>query len=60
MESEEAAGTILRQDPASGSTVKSNNAEITVTVSGGPEVIQMIDVTNQEYLKALATCGTWG
>ena len=40
--------------------MKSNNAEITVTVSGGPEVIQMIDVTNQEYLKALATCGTWG
>ena len=60
VESEEAAGTILRQDPASGSTVKSNNAEITVTVSGGPEVIQMIDVTNQEYLKALATLRDMG
>ena len=60
VESEEAAGTILRQDPAAGSTVKSNNAEITVTVSGGPEVIQMIDVTNQEYLKALATLRDMG
>lgn len=60
VESEEATGTILRQDPAAGSTVKSNNAEITVTVSGGPEVIQMIDVTNQEYLKALATLRDMG
>ena len=60
VESEEVAGTILRQDPAAGSTVKSNNAEITVTVSGGPEVIQMIDVTNQEYLKALATLRDMG
>ena len=51
VESEEAAGTILRQDPAAG---------ITVTVSGGPEVIQMIDVTNQEYLKALATLRDMG
>ena len=57
VESEEAAGTILRQDPAAGSTVKSNNAEITVTVSGGPEVIH---VTNQEYLKALATLRDMG
>ena len=60
VESEEAAGTILNQNPSAGSTVKSKTAEITVTVSGGPEVIQMIDVTNQEYLKALATLRDMG
>ncbi len=47
-----AAGTILSQEPSADSLVRDPASQITVTVSGGPEIITMIDVTNQEYLRA--------
>lgn len=51
--SEEPAGTILRQSPDADSITKDPNARITVTVSAGPEIIVMPDVTTWEYVKAL-------
>ncbi len=46
------AGTILQQDPSANSLVRDPSAQINVTVSGGPEIITMIDVTSQQYLTA--------
>lgn len=46
------AGTILKQSPDAGSKVGEEVTEITVVVSGGPEVIEMVDVYNKEYREA--------
>lgn len=44
------AGTILSQIPDAESIVRDPNTQISVTVSGGPVMIEMIDIKNQEYL----------
>jgi len=46
------AGTILKQSPAAESQVDASVTEITVVVSGGPEVIYMIDLKDMEYREA--------
>ena len=46
------AGTILRQSPEAGSKVGEDVTEITVTISGGPDLIEMVNVTNMEYREA--------
>ena len=46
------AGTILRQSPEAGSQVSEDVTEITVTISGGPDLIEMVNVTNMEYREA--------
>ena len=46
------AGTILRQSPEAGSQVGEDVTQITVTISGGPDVIKMVDVYNMEYREA--------
>ncbi len=46
------AGTILSQNPSAGSKVGEDVTQITVTVSGGPELVEMIDVYNMEYQQA--------
>ncbi len=46
------AGTILRQSPEAGSQVGEDVTEITVTISSGPDLIEMVDVTNMEYREA--------
>ncbi len=45
-------GTILEQVPKAGDQVGENVTDITVTVSGGPEIIEMIDITNWDYQDA--------
>lgn len=45
-------GTILSQDPAPNEEVTSATTPIYLTISDGPEIITMIDVSNQEYIKA--------
>lgn len=54
------AGTILSQSPEAGTGVLEANTEITVTVSSGPKVVEMIPVANTEYLKALAELNNMG
>ena len=54
------AGTILRQSPEAGSQVGEDVTEITVTVSGGPELIEMIDVYNMAYNEAYITLSNMG
>ena len=51
--SEEPAGTILRQTPDGESITKDPKTQISVTVSSGPEIVIMPDVTGWEYVKAL-------
>ncbi|MBO5341014.1 MAG: Stk1 family PASTA domain-containing Ser/Thr kinase [Oscillospiraceae bacterium] len=51
--SEEPEGTILKQIPDGNTTTKDPAAQISVTVSSGPEIIVMPDVTGKEYMKAL-------
>lgn len=46
------AGVILHQDPAADSKVQDEVTPITVTVSGGPETVNMLDLKNMEYSKA--------
>ena len=46
------AGTILSQSPEAGSKVGEDVTQITVTISGGPDVVQMVDVYNMEYREA--------
>ena len=46
------AGTILKQSPEAGSKVGEDVTQITVTISGGPDVVQMVDVYNMEYREA--------
>ena len=52
VEDEAEAGTILTQDPVANSNVGAATTEITVTVSAGPEVVYMIDLTGMEYRQA--------
>ena len=46
------AGTIIDQSPKAGSQVGEDVTQITVTISGGPDLVQMIDVYNMEYREA--------
>ena len=46
------AGTILKQSPEAGSKVGEDVTQITVTISGGPDLVEMIDVYNMEYREA--------
>lgn len=58
--SNEPEGMILRQTPAAESVTKDARQEISVTVSKGPEVIEMPDVTDWEYAQALVTLKNLG
>ena len=58
--SDEPAGTVLSQTPEAGEKVIAAGTEIKVVVSGGPQVIEMIDVTGAEYLKALVELQNMG
>ena len=51
--SEEPAGTILRQSPDANSTTKDPKTQITVTVSTGPEIVVVPEITGWEYVKAV-------
>lgn len=55
VEDEAEPGTIIKQDPEEGSQAKDGITEITVTLSGGPKVITMIDLTNMEFQTAYNT-----
>lgn len=46
------AGTILKQDPAAQTSAAQDKTEILVTVSSGPDVIEMPDVRMREYRQA--------
>ena len=48
-------GTIIRQDPEEGKKVTAQSTEITITLSGGQEMIEMIDLTNMEFQEAYNT-----
>ena len=54
------AGTILKQTPTAGTQVLDPTAEITVTISSGPKIVEMISVNNTEYLKALVELQNMG
>lgn len=54
------AGTILKQTPVAGTQVLDATAEITLTISKGPKVVEMISVYNVEYLKALVELQNMG
>lgn len=58
--SEEPAGTILRQVPEGETTTKDPKTEISVTVSSGPEIINMPSVVGWEYIKALVELQNMG
>lgn len=45
-------GTILSQDPPAYTKTTNATELIRVVISGGPEVIEMINIKNQEYFKA--------
>ena len=51
--SEEPEGTILKQIPDGESVTKDPTTQISITLSSGPEIIIMPDVTGKEYMKAL-------
>lgn len=53
-------GTILRQEPSAGTEVLDPRSQISVTVSSGPRIVEMLPVTNTEYLKALAELNNMG
>ena len=53
-------GTILKQHPAAGTQVLDPYTQITVTVSSGPKMVNMISVNNAEYLKALVELQNMG
>ncbi len=48
-------GTIIDQEPKEGTSVKESLTEITVTISGGPEIITMIDLTGKDFQTAYTT-----
>ena len=48
-------GTIIKQDPEAGKKVTGESTDITITVSGGQEMIMMIDLTNMEFQEAYNT-----
>jgi len=58
--SEEPAGTILKQQPEGDSTTKDPKTEISVTVSSGPEIVSMPSVVGLEYIKALVQLQNMG
>ena len=58
--SDEPAGTILRQTPSGSSTTKDPKTQISLTVSTGPELILMPDVTGMDYHKALVALQNQG
>jgi len=45
-------GTILSQDPTAGTSVNATITDITVTVSGGPELCYVPDIYDMDYLEA--------
>ena len=49
------AGTIIEQDPKGGSQVGEGVTQITVTISGGPEIIEMPDLYDKDYTTAFNT-----
>ena len=59
-ENDAPSGTILKQTPEAGSLVMDPATEISVIVSGGPKVVEMISVNNTEYLKALVELQNMG
>ena len=59
-EADEPEGTILTQVPAAESVTKNAKQEITVTVSKGPAIVVMPDVTDWEYSRALVTLRNLG
>ncbi|MBE6956373.1 MAG: Stk1 family PASTA domain-containing Ser/Thr kinase [Ruminococcaceae bacterium] len=58
--SEEPKGTIIKQSPDGDTKTKDPNTQILLTISNGPEIIIMTDVTGQEYHKALVTLQNMG
>ena len=48
-------GTIIKQDPEDGKKVTGELTEITITISGGQEMIQMIDLTDMDFQTAYNT-----
>ncbi|MGO5021916.1 Stk1 family PASTA domain-containing Ser/Thr kinase [Lawsonibacter sp. LCP25S3_G6] len=48
-------GTIIKQDPEDGKKVTGELTEITITISGGQEMIEMIDLTNMDFQTAYNT-----
>jgi serine/threonine-protein kinase len=60
VEDDAEAGTILSQDPAANTEVGESDTEITVNISSGQELVEMIDLTNMEYLKAFLALDTMG
>ena len=58
--SEQPEGTILKQSPDADSAIKDPKAQISLTVSSGPEIIVMPSVEGQEYHKALVTLQNMG
>ena len=59
-EDEAPVGTILKQTPTAGTQVLDPAAEITVIISSGPKIVEMISVNNTEYLKALVELQNMG
>ena len=47
-------GTIIGQKPEADSQVGETETEITVTISGGPETVLMIDLTSKDFNEACA------
>ena len=60
MADESDPGTIIDQEPKAEDQVGEGVTQITVTVSGGPEIIVMIDLTNMEYQEAYQTLREMG
>ena len=53
-------GTIIAQEPEAEDQVGEGVTQITVTVSGGPEIVVMIDLTGMEYQEAYQTLRKMG
>ncbi len=53
-------GTIIRQTPEEGDMVGEDVSQITVTISGGPEIIMMIDLYDMDYQSAFHTLTEMG
>ena len=55
VENEAEPGTIIDQDPKEGKKVTGDVTEITVTISGGQQMITMVDLTGQDFQTAYNT-----
>lgn len=53
-------GTIIEQSPEADSKVDETVTEITVTISGGLETVEMIDLTNMDFNEACNTLRAMG